>query len=400
MPLSADIPFQKRLEVIKKTLCGGFIFVVLASMLCPANEKDYFILGAEQGDGSLILPGQVQEGPDGNIYVMDRGDAYIKVYSPAGSYLRRIGGKGQGPGEIQRADGAGFGFTRNGKLYFTEYFGGHRWITLVELSGGLDRVLHLEIERVYGIDNAYSLADGGFLVELSYSSVPEMKQDYFLYRYPQSLLRVSSTGRVVSEIAKTDYFRTISGISNGADQWLPFIPAFAWAPYGNDLIIFSDGLSRNLKVYDYSGMMVDEIKTDLPKPEIVKDRDLDAWRKARREAQTDKAWFNRFGTVIYKYKKSVYGRHPILSDISSTADGNILVAGSSKSGEKTRFWLLGGHGKTLAETEIAAARLRISKHFIFFLAEDEEENRLAVCLKRVGKEREDLLRAHELQILK
>jgi hypothetical protein len=55
---------------------------------------------------------------------------------------------------------------------------------------------------------------------------------------------------------------------------------------------------------------------------------------------------------------------------------------------------------TLAETEIAAARLRISKHFIFFLAEDEEENRLAVCLKRVGKESEDLLRAHELQILK
>lgn len=31
--------------------------------------------------------------------------------------------------------GADFGFTHDGNLYFSEGFGGHRWITLMKLSG-------------------------------------------------------------------------------------------------------------------------------------------------------------------------------------------------------------------------------------------------------------------------
>lgn len=45
------------------------------------------------------------------------------------------------------------------------------------------------------------------------------------------------------EIVETDYFKTISGSSSGADQWLPFFPAFTWTAYKNDLILFADGLS-------------------------------------------------------------------------------------------------------------------------------------------------------------
>ena len=385
--------------MIKKILCAAFFVLVLASMLCLSSEKQYFILGIEQREGNLIYPWHIQEGPDGNIYVMDQGDAYIKIYSPAGKYIRKIGGNGQGPGDIQRADGANFGFTLGGKLYFTEFFGGHRWITLIDLSRGLDKVLHVETKQVYGINNSYPLADGGFLLELWYSPIPEIKNDYFLYRYPQSLLRINSAGQVVTEIVKADYFRTISSSGSGAEQWLPFIPAFAWTPYRNDLILFSDGLSRKIKVYNYLGRIENEITTDLPEPASVKDKDLDGWRKERREAITDKTWFNRFGTVINKYKKSVYKKNPILRDISSTPDGNILVTGSLVEGEKRNFWLLNEHGKTLVKTDIATAMLRISRHFIFFIAKDKEGSSLVVCLKRIAKESEDLLRAHDAHIL-
>ena len=50
------------------------------------------------------MPDQIEEGPDGLIYVYDRMDPSIKVFSPEGTYLRKLGRAGQGPGEIQRAN--------------------------------------------------------------------------------------------------------------------------------------------------------------------------------------------------------------------------------------------------------------------------------------------------------
>lgn len=58
-------------------------------------------IGAFGQEGELIFPQQIAEGPDGNIYVYDQQDAFIKVYSPSGKFIRKIGGRGQGPGEIQ-----------------------------------------------------------------------------------------------------------------------------------------------------------------------------------------------------------------------------------------------------------------------------------------------------------
>jgi hypothetical protein len=75
---------------------GSFIFVF-------GDEE--IIIGREDGDGLLVYPQQVGEGPDANIYVYDLADAFIKVFSPEGKFLRKIGGKGQEPGEIQRPDG-------------------------------------------------------------------------------------------------------------------------------------------------------------------------------------------------------------------------------------------------------------------------------------------------------
>ena len=38
--------------------------------------------------------------PDGNIYVVDRQAQNVRVFDPAGAYLRTIGGPGEGPGEF------------------------------------------------------------------------------------------------------------------------------------------------------------------------------------------------------------------------------------------------------------------------------------------------------------
>lgn len=377
--------------MIKKTSLCICMLMIFCLMAIPSSEKKHFIVGSEEGEGLLIYPRYVKEGPEGNIYVYDSSDAYIKVYSPDGKYLKRIGGKGQGPGEIQRADGANFGFTHDGKLYFTETFGGHRWITIMELSGEFHKAIHPEINEVFGIADSFPLKDGGFLVEFWFAPKPEKKEDYFLYQYPQSLIWINPEGSVISEIVKTNYLKTISSISDGGDQWIPFFPGFEWIPFKENMAVFADGLSPNLKVYDYNGILIREIKTALPEPQKVTSKDLDEWRRSRKEEVRDESWWSRFGRVVEKYKKSIYDKKPNLRGISSTPEGNILVSCLSREDEKTEYWLINENGKTIAHVSLDCGMVRISKDFLFFSTIDEEENYLIHCLKRSETEGKDLL---------
>jgi hypothetical protein len=61
-------------------------------------------------------------------------------------------------------------------------------------------------------------------------------------------------------------------------------------------------LSTKLKVYDFKGILVKEIDTPLSKPEKVTKNDLNEWREERKRSFRNKDWYNRFGTVIEKYK--------------------------------------------------------------------------------------------------
>ena len=70
-----------------------YFFILFFVLVLNSPGEDHFIIGKEDGDGFLAYPRHAQEGPDGNIYVFDWSDFYIKVYSPEGKYLRRIGGK-------------------------------------------------------------------------------------------------------------------------------------------------------------------------------------------------------------------------------------------------------------------------------------------------------------------
>ncbi len=57
--------------------------------------------GETSEEGVLNRPQYLDVDSDGNIYIMDRGDIDIKVFTPEGRFIRTIGGKGQGPGEFE-----------------------------------------------------------------------------------------------------------------------------------------------------------------------------------------------------------------------------------------------------------------------------------------------------------
>ncbi len=56
----------------------------------------------------LIQPQVAVIAPDGNSLVFDYRTREIKVYDPAGKYLRRVGRRGQGPGEYGRVGTMGY----------------------------------------------------------------------------------------------------------------------------------------------------------------------------------------------------------------------------------------------------------------------------------------------------
>jgi hypothetical protein len=359
------------------------------------GPEDPLVLGSMEGEGELLVPLRILEGPDGNIYALDRMDSFIKVYAPDGAYLRRLGGKGQGPGEIQRVEGVFFDFTPGGELYFTEFFQGHNWITLMKPDGNLIKVIKPDMTRYYGISRAACLPDGGFVVEMNFIAEPEKEKDYFLQRFPQELIVMDREGKISSTILKRDHITRISYADSGADSPIPFTPNFIWCLINGDRVLFSEGLGPLLDVYDLGGEKLETLETSLPPAKKVTQRALDEWRSRRKEAMEsrDPGWYSRFGSVIEKYKKSIYKESPVFWRFEPTPEGNILVYGETgEEGDELETWLLSADGRLLGKLRSDIMGAVISRHFVFFARQDEDYIVTAYAMKRTGTEQEDFAR--------
>jgi len=243
-------------------------------MLSHADE--IITVGSLGEEGELIAPQEMKEGPDGNIYVYDRQDGYIKVYSPKGKFIRKIGGQGQGPGEIQRITDVSFGFLPDEKLYFTEFFGGHSWITVMEISGEFVRVIKLKFKERFGLRWLHPLPDGKFLAQVSLIGMPKKQKDFYLHSFPIKLFILDKNGTPITELVATNYYIRISFLSGGGDAPIPFTPHFSWCYYRDDMVLYADGLSNKLKIYDFKGTVRRDMDTPLPVPDKVTRKDLEA----------------------------------------------------------------------------------------------------------------------------
>ena len=356
-----------------------------------AQETIHF--GKLGGEGELLFPRQVEEGPDGNIYIYDQMDAFIKIFNGEGTFLRKIGGQGQGPGEIQRADGVFFGFLTDGKLFFTEHFNGHPWITIMELTGDLDRILRIEIKERFGVQRAAALPEDQFLVQLAYIGIPDQKKDYFLHKFPQEIILLDAEGRVRSKLLRREPYTHISLLDQGGDSPLPFTPGFLWGLYDQRSIVFSEGLSTQLQIMDFKGTPLKNIETGLPKPQKVTKNDLEEWKRRRKEMMEARNpdWYNRLGKVIEMYKKSIYELRPNITGMDMTPDGNILLSGLQDSVRRTQtYWLIDARGRELARVETAVMIGKLSKNFLVYASIDDDGVVSLFGLRRSGTEKDDL----------
>lgn len=66
-------------------------------------EEELRIGSVDDPDYGFTGIGGVDVDRDGNLYVLEQADVQIRVYSPTGELLRRIGRRGEGPGEFRSA---------------------------------------------------------------------------------------------------------------------------------------------------------------------------------------------------------------------------------------------------------------------------------------------------------
>ena len=378
---------------MKKFILASIAFFLFGS---PVSAQEVIVLGAPGQGSELGIPGGILEGPDGNIYIYDESDAFIKVYSPKGEFVRKLAGEGQGPGEIQRRDSVSFGFTPDGKLFFTEYFRGHRWITYLKLNGELDKVLKIDLAGSFGIPDAVALPDGGFLAEFHVLGEPVKQKDYFLYKSPIKLMRLNAEGKIVAEIKDSENLTRISYRPDGADSPIPYVPSFAWCLDRQNRVLFSDGLSNTTEVYELGGKRLPDVQTQLPEPEKVRDKDLDRWREERKQSVMERnpGWWHQSGSVVEKYTQSLYKFKPLIGGLAATPEGNILVSGSWDSENNSRdYWLLDESGKILAQLKAAAGRISLMKNFVFVVTSDADGNIRVSGLKRSGSDKDDFLKS-------
>ena len=104
---------------MKSMTLAAFIIVSAVLLACGGNGSDIAqespqdieervsiaivdSIGVELGDSNYTFANviDVEFGPDGNIYVLDRGAFTVLVYSPTGEFIRRIANQGSGPGEL------------------------------------------------------------------------------------------------------------------------------------------------------------------------------------------------------------------------------------------------------------------------------------------------------------
>jgi hypothetical protein len=362
-----------------------------------SGYSEIFLVG-DKDKPELISPGQIVEGPDSNIYVYDEKDAYIKVFSPSGKLFRTIAGYGEGPGYIKRKDAVNFGFTTSECIYISEYFGGHRWISILKKDGSFQEVVNPDLSNtMYGVEQIVALKSGSYIIEFSFLSFFKKRGNFFLHSSPQIIYHMDSKGHLLSKIKETNFLKRISYFKRGADLGLPYTPSSIWTPYEKDTILFTDGMDNVFYILDYKGKIMGHINTELPVVPFISDKDLKKWsRYVKNEMsknQSGKEWYKKFGKVIEDYRNPVYKKKPYIHSIDRTPAGNFLVSSQTEPGTNYRnFWLLNQEGKILSFSNVNISEIQISSHYIFLKKRDADENIMVYYLKRNKDEKIDLKR--------
>lgn len=124
----------------------------------PADFEEVYRIGSLDGDlwetfGDIA--GVAFDG-EGNLYVLDRQASRVTVVAPDGSFVREVGGPGDGPGELRMP--AAFTVMPDGRVVIADL--GHRAYQIFGADGAFDRMVSMGGGNVIRIGDLAPHPDG------------------------------------------------------------------------------------------------------------------------------------------------------------------------------------------------------------------------------------------------
>jgi len=162
---------------------------------------------------AFTYPSDVAVDGEGNIYILDTGNAWIQKFGPDGKYLATIGRKGQGPGEFMMPDS--FDFDKDGNLVVND--AGQRRVQKI-IGGGRDvKSFLVQDEFVYGLR---CLNSGDCVVKLSTYSFPRPGQKAKTAGEMRLFRILGPNGAVKNEFGVlTDFGESLTTASGNAGEF-------------------------------------------------------------------------------------------------------------------------------------------------------------------------------------
>lgn len=178
-------------------------------------------------EAMLAMPVAVDADDFGNIYVLDRKAAQIKVFDPQGQFIRALGRHGQGPGEFQSP--VYFQITPQKNIMVTDP--ALRRVSLLGLDGQFVRnlsagkmwmLMQAKMDVTGNIAGSHTVMDQDFRTELArfnpeleplhtIASVPIARNQVFNPYFPRINFDLTPEGNVVWGITTEYEFKVVDG---------------------------------------------------------------------------------------------------------------------------------------------------------------------------------------------
>lgn len=219
-------------------------------------KEDFMIGGAQaKGEYALALPRSLAVDKAGDLFILDDKESCIRVFDHSGKYLKTIGRKGQGPGEIGGASSMSIPLgsnelivvdISNSRLAFFSTDG--RFIKNVPLRGTISGVTFDSHRNVYLSFTEFSPGERRDILRKLRKMNPDMSN-------------------VLAEI-----------VSHSRDESRnPFKPWESWIVDDKDRLIYGDAKTYEIRYFGPDGKQVRRIIRDYD-PLKVSQKDIDEFR--------------------------------------------------------------------------------------------------------------------------
>ncbi len=186
----------------------------------------------------------IAAGPDGSVYVLDRQAAEIRVFDRDGTYLRAVGRRGQGPGEIARP--SAIAVSENGRVAARDF------------SNGRLQVWSADGSETWEWPVVSSSGDSGAGLWIDQRGVAWVHTpgapDPAVRPTPRVIVRVDSTGAVIDTLPDPEARAAANfAIDGRARVRIPYTSRGEWAVHPDGSLIVTTVDGRGIDVVEPGG---------------------------------------------------------------------------------------------------------------------------------------------------